>query len=172
MTDLPDPDPDPSPLEGLRIREAARALIIDPDDRVLLVRFEFPAGTRWALPGGGREQGETPVETIRRELIEEVGLRGVEVGPHIWTRLHVIAFIDGRWDGQREQIHLVRAPRFEPAPVFTAEELAAEFVFEIRWWTLAEIRASEAVFVPRALGEYLGAILDGHVPNAPIDIDV
>lgn len=168
MTDLP---PRPS-LDGLRIREAARALIIDPDDRVLLVRFEFPSGTRWALPGGGREPGESPVETIRRELIEEVGLHDVEIGPHIWTREHVIAFIDGRWDGQREHIHLVRAPRFDPAPAFTAEELAAEYVFEIRWWTHAEITSSDAVFVPGALGEHLREILDGRVPNAPLDIDV
>ena len=28
--------------DALRIREAVRALLIDPDDRVLLVRFEFP----------------------------------------------------------------------------------------------------------------------------------
>ena len=40
-----------------RIRSAARAVVLDPDDRVLLVRFVFPnTGERWALPGGGLEQ--------------------------------------------------------------------------------------------------------------------
>lgn len=29
-----------------------------PQWHVLLVRFEFPSGTRWALPGGGIETGE------------------------------------------------------------------------------------------------------------------
>ncbi|MFM7686187.1 MAG: NUDIX domain-containing protein, partial [Actinomycetota bacterium] len=44
--------------DGLRIRDAVRALVLDPDDRILMVRFEFPdAGTRWALPGGGIEPG-------------------------------------------------------------------------------------------------------------------
>ena len=61
---------DEASLDGLRIRPAARALVVDPDDRVLLVRFEFPAGTRWALPGGGIEPGETPEEAIRRELVD------------------------------------------------------------------------------------------------------
>ena len=39
--------PDPSypwrlPMAELRIRPAARAIVLDPDDRILLVRFEFP----------------------------------------------------------------------------------------------------------------------------------
>lgn len=166
------------PTEGLRIRQAARALIVDPDDRVLLVRFEFPAGTRWALPGGGIEPGETAVDALRRELVEEVGLHDADIGPHVWTRLHVIPFLDGRWDGQREQIHLVRAPRFEPAPVFTAEELEAEYLFELRWWHLHEIVAATAaaadarLFVPAALADHLAAILSGHLPDPPVDVGI
>ena len=80
---MPD-GPDEPDLRDLRIREAARALVLDPDDRVLLVRFEFPVtGTRWALPGGGLEPGETHVEALRRELVEEVGLHGAAIGPHV-----------------------------------------------------------------------------------------
>jgi ADP-ribose pyrophosphatase YjhB (NUDIX family) len=43
----------------LRIREAVRAVVLDPDDRVLLVRLEFPHWTGWAMPGGGVDEGET-----------------------------------------------------------------------------------------------------------------
>lgn len=168
---------DRDPTEGLRIREAARALIVDPDDRVLLVRFEFPAGTRWALPGGGLEPGEAPEDALRRELVEEVGLHDPEIGPHIWTRLHVIPFLDGRWDGQREQIHLVRSDRFEPAPALSAEELEREYVFELRWWHLHEIAAATAaaesrLFVPEALADLLADVLAGQVPDAPVDIGI
>ena len=84
--------------DGLRIRPAARALVITPRHSTLLVRFEFPAGTRWALPGGGLEAGEDHVTALRRELAEEVGLHDPEIGPHIWTREHRIAFINGLWD--------------------------------------------------------------------------
>jgi 8-oxo-dGTP diphosphatase len=159
-------------LDGLRIRPAARALILDPDDRVLLVRFEFPAGTRWALPGGGIEPGETPEEAIRRELVEEVGLHHASIGPHIWTRLHVIPFLSGHWDGQREVIHLVRTTAFEPAPALSWEELAAEYVFELRWWTIDEIADADATFVPRALHSLLAPVLAGELPEQPIDTGV
>jgi ADP-ribose pyrophosphatase YjhB (NUDIX family) len=71
-----------------RLRPAARALVLDPDDRVLLVRFSFPWVDYpvWAPPGGGLEPGETAAEGIRRELAEEVGLVDFELGPVVWIR--------------------------------------------------------------------------------------
>jgi 8-oxo-dGTP pyrophosphatase MutT (NUDIX family) len=159
-------------LSALRIREAARALILDTDDRVLLVRFEFPTGTRWALPGGGLETGETAADALHRELAEEVGLVDVMIGPLIWTRVHVIPFIDGRYDGQREQIHLVRTEPFEPQPHLSWKQLNAEYVHELRWWRPAEIQASSAHFAPAALARHLTALLTSGPPNPPVDVGV
>ena len=65
----------------------------------------------------GRDRaGREPEEAIRRELVEEAGLWTFELGAGVWTRLHIIPFIGGRWDGQREQYFLVRMPAFEPEP--------------------------------------------------------
>jgi threonine/homoserine/homoserine lactone efflux protein/ADP-ribose pyrophosphatase YjhB (NUDIX family) len=133
----------------VRIREAARAIVLDPTDRVLLVRFEFPAGTRWACPGGGIDADETAVDALRRELAEETGLVDAHIGPAVWTRLHVIPFLDGKWDGQREVFHVVRAPAFEPRPQFSAAQLSAEYLHEVRWWTVEELGESDATFAPR-----------------------
>jgi 8-oxo-dGTP diphosphatase len=156
----------------LRIRQAVRALVIDPADRVLLVRFEFPAATVWALPGGGIEPGEAPLDALHRELAEELGLVGAQIGPHVWTREHLVRFqhdAPGRqWDGQRDQIHLVRTPAFEPVPHLDAEALAAERLFEIRWWTLPEIHASPARFAPRALSQHLHHLVRHGPPTSPI----
>ena len=162
------------PAAGLRIREAARALLLDPDDRVLLVRFEFPSGeTRWALPGGGVEPGETASDAVRRELVEEVGLADADVGPLVWQRTHIIPLIGGQFDGQRDAIHLVRCPVFDPSPALTWEQLNAEFVFELRWWTLAEIEAATDVdFVPVTLATHLAALIADGPPAAPIDVGV
>ena len=110
------PRRDTTSVSELRIRPAARAVILDPSDRILLVRFEFPTRIVWATPGGGIEPGETAEDALRRELEEEAGLTDFELGPLVWTRLHIIPFIGGKWDGQREQYHLVRTPAFEPQP--------------------------------------------------------
>jgi len=158
---------------GLRIREAVRALVVDPDQRVLLVRFEFPAGTRWALPGGGLEPGETAHDGLRREMLEEIGLADPVIGAHLWSRLHVIPFIDMPFDGQREQIYEVLGPaEFEPHPQFSWAQLNAEHLFEIRWWTLAELAASDATFVPRSLPALFARHLVAGPPDSPIDVEV
>ena len=111
-------------MTELRIRQAVRALLVTPDQSVLLVRFEFATATVWALPGGGLEPGEDHLTALRRELIEEVGLHDVAIGAHVWTREHVIPFEDGRWDGQRDVVHVVPTERFEPQPALSWDQFA------------------------------------------------
>lgn len=161
--------------DGLRIRRAVRALIVDPDARVLLVRFEFPTATVWATPGGGVEGGEDDETALRRELDEELGLTDVHIGPHIWSRRHVIPFLDGSWDGQDDRIHLVHAPAFVPRPRLGWEHLRAERVHELRWWTSDELMAAgdERVrFAPRRLPELVAALHTEGPPATPLDTGV
>jgi 8-oxo-dGTP diphosphatase len=168
-------DGDVPDLTGLRIRRAVRAAVLDPDDRIMLVRFEFPTVTVWATPGGGQEPGEDDEATVRRELDEELGLAVDEIGPHIWTRTHVIPFIDGTWDGQRDHVYLVRTPSFTPAPALTWDQLRAERLHELRWWTVAELVAAERdgmLFAPRRLPDLVGALVREGPPAAPIDVGV
>ena len=161
-------------LSGLRVRRSVRALVVDPAERILLVRFEFPTVTVWATPGGGMEPGETEEQTLRRELDEELGLTDVDIGPQIWRRLHIIPFLDGSWDGQRDHIHLVRVPAFEPTPRLTWAQLRSERVHELRWWTLAELRtAGDGVrFAPGRLPELYAALLADGTPAEPFDTGV
>ncbi len=164
MTDTPD-------TPGLRIRPAVRAIVVDPDHRVLLVQFQFPDGEFWALPGGGLEPGEDDHTALHRELAEEVGLVGAEIGPHVWDRVHVIPFIDGQWDGQRERIYVVHTPAFEPQPVMSWEQLNAEHVFDMRWWHLHEL-GDHLQLVPRNLVGHLTTLLRDGPPKGPVDVGI
>ena len=160
-------------MSELRIREAVRALVVDGGERLLLVRFEFPTGTRWALPGGGVDPDETDHDALRRELLEEIGLHDAVIGAHIWNRLHIVPFIDGRYDGQREKIFEVRVPSgFEPRPQFSWEQLNAEYRFEMHWWTQAEMAAADVVFVPARLPALFARLLRDGAPASPEDVEV
>jgi 8-oxo-dGTP diphosphatase len=54
-----------------RIRVSA---ILRRDDRILLCRHEKGGKDYWLLPGGGVNSGESLVDALHRELLEEVGI--------------------------------------------------------------------------------------------------
>jgi len=57
-----------------RFTVTAGAVIFNDQKQVLLLKHRFRAGSGWGLPGGFLERGEQPIDALRRELREEIGL--------------------------------------------------------------------------------------------------
>lgn len=80
-----------------------RALVLDDENRVFLVKHSYVAG--WHLPGGGVETGETILDSLKRELIEEgrielIGepqLHGLFYNRRISRRDHVAVYVIRHW---------------------------------------------------------------------------
>lgn len=54
---------------------AVIGLVLHEDRALLIQRAVDPAKGKWSLPGGYMDAGEMPEEALKRELMEEVGLK-------------------------------------------------------------------------------------------------
>jgi len=104
---------------------AVSALIVDGEGRILLARRAFePDAGQWDIPGGFLEEGEHPLDGLRRELEEETGL-GVEPGAFVGT------FMDTYGDGPEANavLNLVWE-----AQIAAGDPIPADDVSELRWF--------------------------------------
>ena len=150
---------------GLRAASVAVCIVLDQDVPALLVTRRAP-GLRahpgqWALPGGGRDPGETVPDAARRELREETG---VVVAP-----ADVLGVLD---DYVTRSGYLITPVVMWGGPVSPAMRAAAAEVAQIHVVPLADLDVPpRLVSIPESespviqlpfLGRYL------HAPTAAI----
>jgi 8-oxo-dGTP pyrophosphatase MutT (NUDIX family) len=147
-------------------RETARILLSNSLGQIflLLTHFDPEVGLppRWITPGGGLDEGETPIEAAVRELREETGISvsqealGEKLGE-----------ISGRWDWGDGKNHHTYVDHFYQLQVedfelddsgWTDDE--RRDVLEFRWWNLAELKATGEQVGPHGLAE----LISDHFP--------
>ncbi|MEM9345652.1 MAG: NUDIX domain-containing protein [Planctomycetota bacterium] len=158
------------PTDPIIDRHAARVLLLDRHNRVLLFRCQEPGADRafWITPGGGLEADETHEQAAERELYEETGLSGVTIGPCVWTRTHTFPWL-GRVYQQHERFFLAHIDEHEVSrTAHTAEE--QQVLTQHRWWSVQSIeQAREECFAPSRMGARLHDLLAVR-PAKPIDV--
>ena len=155
-----------------RRRQAARVVVLDTNQRVLLIQARDPADPAgkvwWEIPGGGMHYREPSAHAAARELKEEAGIVRAELGPVVWTQSVQFTFA-GLFFDQDEFIHVAWTDQTELLEP-TLESLEAIAFQSIRWWTVDEVTESDANFLPAQLPVLLPALVAGDIPDSPIDI--
>jgi ADP-ribose pyrophosphatase YjhB (NUDIX family) len=129
-------------------KPTASALCIDEHGRVLLVRRGVePFEGRWDIPGGFLNEGEHPLDGLRRELREETGL---EVEP-----LEFVGVWIDRYGGESTAEATLNL--YWTARVVGGEPEPADDVSDIRWFAPDELpEPGELAFenVPKVLSAW------------------
>ena len=149
-------------------RRAARVLLVDATGRTLLLHGGDPArpGHRWWFtPGGGLDGAETPAQAAARELLEEVGLRvdAGALGEPVWREVTEFSY-DNQQYRQDQDFFLLRTAgwRIDTAGMDAGEQAT---ITGHRWWSTAEIEASDELIYPVGLAGLLRRLAAGGVPE-------
>jgi 8-oxo-dGTP diphosphatase len=106
---------------------AAGAVVLDPRERVLLVRRgRAPSAGEWTLPGGRVEEGESPRAAAVRELREETAIDGKVVAS--------LGIVEIEREGIRYSIH-----EFLVAPAGVGLARACDDAADVRWAAREEL---------------------------------
>lgn len=112
--------------------------LLDRDNRILIA--QRPEGKHmaglWEFPGGKVEKGETPEETLIRELEEELGVKTwqsclapLTFASHAYPDFHLLMplFVCRKWEGsplskEDQQLKWVRVENLRDYPMPPADE--------------------------------------------------
>jgi len=136
-----------SEVKSRRILLVAACALVDADGRVLLA--QRPEGKQlaglWEFPGGKVEPGETPEETLIRELQEEIGittkvacLAPLTFASHTYDDFHLLMplYVCRRFEGiarglEGQALKWVRPKDMRDYPMPPADEPLIPFLIDL-----------------------------------------
>lgn len=137
-----------------RLRRAARLLVLDPDDRLLMFRFTVEGRPPfWVTAGGECDPGESFEDAARRELREETGFIA-EPGPEIEQICPEFITVEGEPVQADERYFRVRVAEAR-IDISGHTELEKRVMQDHRWFTREELSGWHEYIFPRNVADLI-----------------
>jgi 8-oxo-dGTP diphosphatase len=120
------------------------AIIIDDENRVLLLKHVFRPGSGWGIPGGFINKAENPEKAVRRELAEEIGLK-----------VENVRIVHARTFRMTNQVEIL----FRATPVGTPNSKSIE-IADLGWFRFEDL--------PHGLNEDQKGFIEGILNGDPL----
>lgn len=137
-----------------RIRRAARIIVIDQHDRLLMFRFDVEGRDPfWVTAGGECDPDESFIDAARRELFEETGI-AADPGEQIARICPEFVTVEGepvQADERYFRVY-VRETRIDTS---NHTELEKRVMQEHRWFTQEELQAWPEAIFPENIAELM-----------------
>jgi len=143
----------------MKVRKTARVLLFNSDNQILL-QYIIPleplklgAEKVWTTPGGKIENNESIHECAERELCEETGIAGCELGPIVWHGSHVLR-LNGE-DTIFDESFVIATTQNSNIPK-NGDDLT---ILGHKWWSLEELLMTKEVTFPWGLAILIKEIM-------------
>mgnify|MGYP001272393585 CR=1 FL=1 len=139
-----------------KYRKASRAILVTPEKKVLLMKYESPDGRwcGWITPGGGLAASETHTQALCRELKEELNLSVKDAGEPVLTLTHEFQY-ENALVVQHDTFFYITVDEFVINRLHQPESFESQCITEIRWFSIKELQSCDDLLVPSNIVDYI-----------------
>lgn len=155
------------PILAIDIRYTARALILNDQNQLLLMRVEDTttydelraSDHFWVTIGGTIEEGEREQETVKREVTEETGIEDFSLGELAFFGQHTLLF--SAFPVRHFEKYYLTYTNQVKTHQQNLTHNEKQIFKELRWWSLTDLLSTTEVVYPRCLGIEMEKVMQG-----------